>query len=47
MSDQPTTIREQAIIQHEIFTSYIDAGFTREEALELLKVQVIEGIRSS
>jgi len=36
----PFTMLETAIGIHEIFTSYIRAGFTREEALELVKVSM-------
>lgn len=34
--DNPT-LAEQAVALHEIFTSYLQAGFRREEALELTK----------
>jgi hypothetical protein len=34
------TMAESAVAQHEILTSYIKAGFTRAEALELLKVLI-------
>lgn len=35
MTDQPYSLREGAIAVHELFSSYLDAGFTREEALQL------------
>ena len=35
--DPNYTIDEGAVIQHEMFTSWVKAGFTRAEALELLK----------
>lgn len=36
MAFEPTTIQESATAQHEILTSYIEAGFTRAEAMQLL-----------
>lgn len=38
-------MRTQAIAQHEVFISYIEAGFTREEALDLVKTQLIAMIQ--
>lgn len=36
-----STMDEAAIEQHEILESYIRAGFSRKEALELLKVNIV------
>lgn len=38
-------IRTQAIAHHEVFNSYIEAGFTREEALDLVKAQIVAMIQ--
>ena len=41
--DQPEPLRpmaENAVAVHEVFESLVHAGFTREEALELVKVQL-------
>jgi hypothetical protein len=37
------TISESAVAQHEILMSYVKAGFTRSEALELLKTLIAAG----
>ena len=37
---EPLTISESAVAMHEILMSLVDAGFTREEALDMLKAQV-------
>lgn len=34
------SIKETAIGIHECFINFIDAGFTREEALELVKAMI-------
>lgn len=36
---------EAAIGQHELYTTWIDAGFTSEQAMELLKTVMTEIIR--
>jgi len=41
MSD--LSIAESAVAQHEILLSYVKAGFTRAEALELLKTLILTG----
>jgi len=43
MSD--LSIAESAVAQHEILLSYINAGFTRAEALELLKTLIAAGTK--
>lgn len=35
---EPLSMKETAIGIHEYFNSLLEAGFTREEALELVKV---------
>jgi hypothetical protein len=35
-----TKLMQGAVLYHEVFMSFIEAGFTREEALELVKVFV-------
>lgn len=35
------TIQQEAIVHHEIFTSYVKAGFTRTEALSLLQTLIM------
>lgn len=37
------TLAESALAQHEMLLSYIDAGFTREESMELLKTWIRRG----
>lgn len=44
MNDQPDPFRQllqSAIATHEIYTSYVEAGFTPDQALELLKAHII------
>lgn len=36
-SPPPLSMAEGAVAAHELFMSYVDAGFTREEALEIVK----------
>ena len=40
MSEDNLTLKETAIAMHECFTSFVEAGFTRKEALELVKSMV-------
>lgn len=40
MSEDNLTLKETAIAVHECFTSFLEAGFTRKEALELVKSMV-------
>ena len=37
------SITEGAIAQHEVYLLYINAGFTAEQALELLKALIMAG----
>lgn len=41
------SMAEAAISQHEMYLSWIAAGFTPEQALELLKTVVAEILRGS
>lgn len=40
----PVTLDASAVMQHETFISWVRAGFTREEALDLLKVYLATGM---
>lgn len=40
MNEGPETMDGVAIMQHEVFMSYVRAGFTREEALELVTAHI-------
>lgn len=46
MSDEAneylSTLMDAAISQHEMFTSWVAAGFTEAQALELLKAVIAE-----
>ena len=43
MSDDPfVTFDEVAISMHELLESYVRAEFTREEALDLVKIHLVE-----
>lgn len=44
MSEEGLTLKETAIAAHECFTSFVEAGFTRDEALELVK-SMIAGVQ--
>jgi hypothetical protein len=41
------TMAEAAVGQHEMYLNWINAGFTPEQAMELLKVLVTEIIRGT
>lgn len=43
---QINDMRTQALAQHEVFLSYVEAGFTRSEALELVKAQIVAMIQT-
>lgn len=43
---QINDMRTQALAQHEVFLSYVEAGFTRAEALELVKTQIAAYIQA-
>ncbi|MFJ5802700.1 UBA domain-containing protein [Streptomyces decoyicus] len=47
--DQPTdpmaVLTEAATGLHELFESFVDAGFTRAEALEVIKAIAVNGQR--
>lgn len=46
MTDDPLTELQTAVAQqHELFVSYIEAGFTRDEALDIIKTIVVEAMR--
>lgn len=45
--DPMGSMRETAISQHEMYMSWLAAGFTAEQALELLKTVVAEIIRGA
>ena len=46
MTNDPMTELQTAVAQqHELFVSYIEAGFTREEALAIIKTIVVEAMR--
>lgn len=46
MSDDPfTAIQSAAIQMHELLLAYVAAGFTREEAFDLVKTALIENMR--
>jgi hypothetical protein len=50
MDEQPeiiASLAEAAISQHEMFTSWVAAGFTEAQALELMKVVVAEILRGA
>ena len=36
MQGEPTSLNSEAIGMHELFMSYVNAGFTREEALQII-----------
>ena len=37
MSDEPLSLDEAAVAMHEMYLSYLRAGFTEHQAMELLK----------
>ncbi|MET9122968.1 hypothetical protein [Streptomyces sp. NPDC004528] len=41
ISDPITELAAAAVQQHELYQAWIDAGFTRAEALELLKAVLL------
>ena len=41
----PDDTAEGARATHDLFSAYVDAGFTREEALELTKAVTVEGMK--
>ena len=43
--DPMTALAEGAAQMHELFTAYVDAGFSRSEALKILIAVVTAGIR--
>ncbi len=46
--DDPFTAQnEGAVVQHELFKAWVAAGFTDEQALELLKAVVTAMIRKA
>jgi len=40
---QPLSLAETAIAVHELFTSFVDAGFTEEQAMYLVAEVVVSG----
>jgi hypothetical protein len=40
----PTTLDESAISMHEMFASYVRAGFTRHEALQIVIATFTAGL---
>lgn len=42
--DPISKLKEGAVVLHEIFMSYVSAGFTRAEALELAKSVLMTSI---
>jgi len=46
MPEEQFSILEGAIFDHEMFSSWIQAGFTREEAMQLLLRLKADAIRS-
>lgn len=48
MPDNPqpplTELAAAAVQQHELYRSWVDAGFTEEQALDLLKTIITAGI---
>ncbi|MEU7431068.1 hypothetical protein AB0B07_09455 [Streptomyces sioyaensis] len=42
-ADPMTTLAEAATGLHELYESFIAAGFTRDEALEVIKAIVVNG----
>lgn len=48
MNDEtPNTILDGAIVQHELYLSWVQAGFTPDQALELVKAVIIETLRGA
>ena len=49
MGDEPvdplTELAKGAAQLHEMFTAYVDAGFARHEALQLVQAVITAGIR--
>ncbi len=43
--DDLTPLAEGATTAHELFISYVNAGFTRAEALQIILAIMINGIR--
>lgn len=43
--DPLTDLQAFVAQQHELFVAYQEAGFTRDEALELIKTVVVEAMR--
>lgn len=39
-NQQPFNLNEAAIAVHELFDSYLHAGFSRNEAIELVKIHL-------
>lgn len=44
MPDPITELAAAAVQQHELYQAWIDAGFTRVEALELLKTVMLASL---
>lgn len=42
----PADMRTAAVAMHEVFISFMAAGFTRAEALELVKTQMVAQIQN-
>jgi hypothetical protein len=43
--NEPSSLDSEAVTWHEMYQSFIRAGFTRQEALELVKVGIAEVFR--
>lgn len=43
----PFSMAESAVAMHEIYISFIDAGFTEDQAMEIVKTMIVEGVRGS
>lgn len=42
-----TELGESAVVMHELFMSYVEVGFTRDEALRLVIAMVKAGFQES
>ena len=47
MSEFMSRLQQSAIALHELFTSYVNAGFTREEALRLILVLMAQRVKDA
>ncbi len=48
MSDDPfTTFDDVAVGMHELLASYIRAGFTRREGMELVRIHLVDYLTES